>query len=156
MEGTSGTLTQMTEAAAPRRRWFQFSLGAMLALLTGFATWLGYEANWMHSRRTFLAEEAALRQGQPFTLGAEGTDYNTIGFVPDAPGVLKYLGERGYSGVTVLTKSESPDKMSDKEHARMRRAMALFPEATIMSGHVTNGGRSFVGEGYMPQYPRFQ
>jgi hypothetical protein len=35
----------------PRRRWFQFSLGTMLILVTVCAVWLGVTANAVHKRR---------------------------------------------------------------------------------------------------------
>jgi hypothetical protein len=88
-------MVSMAEEAPTRRRWFQFSLRTMLLLVTVFGVWLGYEMNWIHSRRSFLADEAAMRAGQPYTVGREGIDYNTVGFIPDAPGLLRFLGERG-------------------------------------------------------------
>ncbi len=38
-----------------RRRWYQFSVGTMLLLVTAFAVWLGVAANAVHKRREITA-----------------------------------------------------------------------------------------------------
>jgi hypothetical protein len=54
--GSMGTcdcdrIVGMAEAPHTRRRWFQFSLGTMLLVMTGVACWLGVTANVVHKRR---------------------------------------------------------------------------------------------------------
>jgi len=44
----------MPTAPPTRRRWFQFGLGSLLALVTVFAVWLGWHMNRVHAQRALV------------------------------------------------------------------------------------------------------
>ena len=50
----------MTDAARPRRRWFQFRLMSLFLLTTLVAIWLAWELNFIRERQAWLRENAAL------------------------------------------------------------------------------------------------
>src|SRR5579863_9161354 len=45
----------MSNPTLIRRRWFQFSIGTMLLLITVFAVWLAWELAFVRARRAYLA-----------------------------------------------------------------------------------------------------
>ena len=50
----------MAHAPPTRRRWFQFSVGTLLLLVTVFAVWLGWELKFIRDRQAWLRENAVL------------------------------------------------------------------------------------------------
>jgi hypothetical protein len=54
--------------AAPKRRWFQFSLRTLFAVVTVIAIWLGWELKTVRDRR-ILADWIAANGGRVFYVG---------------------------------------------------------------------------------------
>jgi hypothetical protein len=119
----------MLPAPKPTRRWFQFSLGTMLLLVTVFAVWLAWELNYIRARRaarsTFHGSSTNGRVGistrmwnQPAPPGAL-----TKGF-SDAhiPFWRTWLGDEAITLVMIVTDDAKP------EYERMTY---LFPEAVV-------------------------
>ena len=122
----------MRQALPTRRRWFQFGLGTMFLVVTLFAVWLAYEANWMRQRQAFIAAQESSANDRSVPVSYEHTDSNTR-----APGLLWVLGERGWYGVAVITAAPSQAELTLRDYVRLRTAKGLFPEANIMAVHHT-------------------
>jgi hypothetical protein len=95
---------------APRRRWYQFSLRTMFALVmlacVGFGWWVHWSKEWIRQRHEFLDEPI------PYT-----------GILmpnrPLAPWGLWLLGEEGFEAIQC-------------EEPKVELAKRLFPEAIIV------------------------
>lgn len=110
----------MTAPAAPRRRWFSYSLRTLFVLLTAFGLffgWLGVQLKWIHDR-----EQAVewLRDHSVERLGSCAIICNQN----PAPWGVRILGGDSITSVRcTLTGVESA--ATDREIRR------LFPEAEI-------------------------
>jgi hypothetical protein len=103
-----------------RRRWFQFSLGTLLVLVTVFAIWLGWELKFIRDRKNFLAllneyEAAELKDGG-FTAWINTPVFDE----PTLPFWRPWMGD--YPRGVVLLPGNTTE-----EHLQMARR--LFPEA---------------------------
>lgn len=49
----------------PRRRWFQFSLGSLLLVMTLVAVWLSWQIGFIRERQVWLAKNSALVNQNP-------------------------------------------------------------------------------------------
>jgi hypothetical protein len=124
---------------APKRRWFRWSLRRMFALVTIFACWLGWNANWIQQRRLLAAkhrvlaaemkERGIIMQGRPLIRGRHAAGWHTTSVLwlfrerPRLILMLVFVTD----GVSMLT----VDKLSDSQKAELARAENLFPEAAI-------------------------
>ena len=130
----------MTDADLKSRRWFKwswltFSLRSLFVVVTVFACWLGWELNWIKSRRQMIDNyEAIILDENPRIMTAWISRGNKP---PRAPGLLWLLGESGVAQLRVVIKEERAGDGGNNSdsHQRMERARRLFPEAEI-SYHV--------------------
>lgn len=91
------------------RRYFQFSLRALFALVTLLCIWLGYQLNWIRARHQVLEE---LKQS-----------HIVFNAHKPAPWSIRLI-ERGVPSIAV-----DPDVARDAQ--RVDKLKRLFPEATI-------------------------
>ncbi len=94
---------------SPRRRWFQFGLGAIFVVVTVVALtagWVAYQFRWIHQRHSLLNEPGVRRANAGFEV-----EINT-------PWSLAVLGEKGVEAL-------------DIPESELKRAHDLFPEATL-------------------------
>jgi hypothetical protein len=104
---------------APTHRWFRWSLVTMFVVVTLFAVWLGYSANWIRQRRAFVSEQRQHLRA----IGSDVDFYSSRNRV-QAPYGAWLLGESGVARMFVL--HEKGQRERD-----IRRARRLFPEATL-------------------------
>ena len=102
----------MSQVPPTRRRWYQFSIGTMLLLVTAFAIWLGWELKFIRDRKHM----------------AEWLDANG-GLASDDPNkeislVRRALGDLSYSHVFLGPKA------TPEEADAIRK---LFSEAMVVS-----------------------
>jgi hypothetical protein len=98
----------MSTASKTRRRWFQFSLGTMLVLVTILAIsagWITHSLNWIRKRHQMSHETAVWRW----------PDLHS-----SAPGGLWLFGEPGYPELTLWYGDDSGD---------MTRSVQIFEDA---------------------------
>ncbi|MBI2827551.1 MAG: hypothetical protein HYX69_22990 [Planctomycetia bacterium] len=107
----------MLPTSPPRRRWFQFGLGTLFAVMTVVGAILAYYLNWIHERHAALSDWDSSAWG-PLHVDAPAK----------APGLLGLFGERGYGCLW----KESSKPLSEAEKAQLARAECLFPEATVL------------------------
>jgi len=117
----------MTEAPKRRRRWFRFSLRTLFVVVTVVGGWLGYELNWIHQRHQFLEAQHTKRVAHRFSWDPND-DYRGD---RTAPGLLRFLGESGYSWVDVWVDGRHSEELTATDLERAREARRLFPEAEI-------------------------
>ena len=116
----------------PRRRWFRprYSLTTLFLLVTVFGCWLGYSLNWIKQRREFLAldnvshivatyEDWTFFHGRPVDKRIEQ---------PNAPGILRLLGEEGVAAISVTPNGSAAVVGEQIDCGRL-----LFPEALVSS-----------------------
>jgi hypothetical protein len=102
-----------------RRRWFQFGLRTMFVVVTMFAVWLGYYANWIRQRNLVRAEIVHFVDG---TIAKE--------FVPlrhTMPWQLKLLGESPMVFFYIYAATDLPE-----EWARVDRIRKICPESHMV------------------------
>jgi hypothetical protein len=105
----------MTSPTPPRRRWFQFSLGTMLVLVTVFAAWLGWELSFVRERkatRRWLVENE-WRVLHPTYGGVEPSDFT----------IPKWRVWMGDEPIAIII---SPEAVTVRDLERVRN---LFREA---------------------------
>jgi hypothetical protein len=106
-----------------RRRWYQFSLGTMLIVVTVVCVWLGYELNWIGQRHAIIkdcyshVEDAGLRA---------------------APGLLWLFGEPGYREIrpryyTVNWYPLFTPQAAEEHRLERKRIRSLFPEVETIA-----------------------
>ena len=105
--------------AAPRRRWFRFSLRTLLVMVTVFGAWFGVQVKWIRDRHEWLKNHPQViiwadNRGGPNEL------------VP-APWSLRILGEPGIRKLYPGYRASRAD---------FEQAKALFPEAQLEAGGV--------------------
>lgn len=104
---------------APKRRWFRFSLRALLLALMLFAfclCWLAYQLNWIRQRRAALVERNASTKLQA-----------------EAPGMLGLFGEPGFEWIGVSFPPRAGWGITDSEQEEIARLQRLFPEAKTIA-----------------------
>jgi len=127
----------MTVPAAPRRRWFRYSLRTFFVVLTIFCVWLGVQVKWIRDRHDFLLKHEAVRaqllRVRDAPKVASGHEV--------APGWLWLLGEKGTSAIVVYMRLGEFGGQPGEGEAREKEVEAarqLFPEAmTISSSEAT-------------------
>jgi hypothetical protein len=109
----------------------RFSLRALLLLVTAVCIFLGYEMNWVHQRRAFLAEQEEKRKACPALeqLQAGSSEVASI-LKRQAPRFLNLFGERGQG--TIWMVFSGPDEEITSNHPVYVRAQRLFPESHIV------------------------
>jgi hypothetical protein len=115
----------MSQALPARRRWFQFSSGAMLLAVTVLAVFIAYHVNWIRQRRGY--------ETQDYLLNIAGPGHGPDIAVP-APGLLWLFGENGHFAVNMTFHSEDGHLQSGlaaEEEEEVAKAKRLFPEAHI-------------------------
>jgi hypothetical protein len=106
----------------PRRRWFRFSLRALVLVVTIVACWFGYYSNWASERRSAK-------------VWIDAHKANTFWHGPAAraglfPWQLRLFGELPVDLIWTEIRDEAPaDYLQQTE--RIRR---LFPEANFNDG----------------------
>jgi hypothetical protein len=121
----------MSETTPPtRRRWYQFGLGMMLALIA-VASFVAYYANWMRQRHAILDPERF-----PIGRWVHPSDAQI-----KAPGLLRFFGEAGESELIVAfydpnrrgPRSGPPGLISPtpEQQKQIDQIQALFPEAAL-------------------------
>jgi hypothetical protein len=113
--------------AAPKRRWFRFSLRTMFVVVTITCGWLSYEANWIRQRRMVIADpqvqSATYHDSETVRIVGSGRQVLRRHVYTIAPWPLRWLGEVGYFGIA-LEKGASEDEVA--------RVRGLFPEAEMV------------------------
>ncbi len=99
-------------SAALRRRWFQFGLGTLFAVMTVIAAFFGYHVKWIQQRHSFYSRSDVEVWRPVIRSDLHG------------PGLLWLFGEPGQQQVW-FTSDRTPEK------AVWDRAKELFPEAII-------------------------
>ena len=112
---------------APNRRWFRFSLLAMLvvvAILGAALGWRNYCRQWMRDR----LHVAAIRNVRPWDepRGVVGSDTGS------PPWSLWFFGERGYDRLRVFFPGEpNEDQLTDGQREVLQAIRRAFPEAVV-------------------------
>ena len=106
---------------ATKRRWFQFSLRTMFALMTLVAVFVAYHVRWIRQRHDFLATDGVYDWSDKYS------NANTAR--PRAPGMLWLFGETGVTKLVVYERGK----------ADFSRSAALFPEARRISTRYISG-----------------
>lgn len=106
---------------APKRRWFRFGLATMFVVIAALASWIGYGTNWIRQRHNALAIGGVEIADDPFASAPIS--------VP-APGLLRLLGERGYSDLSFKC-SRGDFELTPDEKNELDRLRRLFPEASF-------------------------
>ncbi len=99
-----------------RRRWFQFGLGAMFAVVTVLCGILAYHANWVYARREAIRSGIAVRH-----------TFASNQLIPRPPVLLRLCGVDGEEHLFVMP-------------ANFERVCQLFPAAEVLE--YGGGGRS--------------
>lgn len=107
---------------APNRRWFRFSLAAMLAGLTALGIALAWTRNWAEQRKAF-------RRTSPALLGPVVP--TVVGYGGAAPFPLSLMGQEGVSLLSVGFEGELGARLSAEQQAELHRIRRLFPEAEV-------------------------
>jgi hypothetical protein len=120
--------------AAPKRRWFQWSLRTLFLVVTVFCCWLGWNLSWVRERER-------VRQD----IGWRGATIRTPGFHADVnrrmpktaspttmPAIWTFLGAEPWGSIDL---PESEFTEDDR-----RRIQALFPEADVSIPRIPPGG----------------
>jgi hypothetical protein len=105
------------------RRWFQFSLGTMIVVVTVAAGFVAYHATWIRQRQEFIAAEinrGAAREHIPQSIPGS-----------DAPYLLRLLGATGFERIDVFVEGRKWSELSTPDLERIHQALRLFPEADI-------------------------
>jgi hypothetical protein len=100
---------QAMDEVLRNRRYFQFSLRTLFALMTILCVWLGYQLNWIRERHKALGE---LQQSSVL--------FDTH---KPAPWSIRLI-ERGVPSIAV-------DRDVARDARKVRQLKRLFPEATI-------------------------
>jgi hypothetical protein len=130
----------MSMPATSKRRWFQFSLTSLLALMTLVAIWLAWELAFIRERRAWLREHPALiddarvRSGRPLMITVSGDlklqSNDTLVLTTPTPSREVSLPPwRKWLGDTAVATILDPG-FSDEVRADARR---LFPEAELFT-----------------------
>ena len=111
-------------SAAPRRRWFRYSLRALFLVVTVLGCWLGWQANIVRQRKAVRDELVA---GAGWLVTA--IDYAQT---PSRPAAEDACGEipvwRRWMGDEAIAQIGFERSVTAPERARVR---SLFPEAYI-------------------------
>jgi hypothetical protein len=109
--------------APPHRRWFQFSLGTILLLVTVLALWLAWELSFIRQRQAWVRENGSLvetSQLDPIPL----PDGSVL--IPAHPALVPWWRRLlGDAPVTIITER---DQWTDADR---RNVVRLFPEAAL-------------------------
>ena len=108
----------MTAPAAPRRRWFRYSLRTFFVVLTIFGVWLGAQVKWIRDRH----EAANWKQDN-------GENRVILYPAATAPWSIRIFGEPGYADAYFVVHDVS-QQSADEERSRSQ-VEAIFPEATV-------------------------
>jgi hypothetical protein len=130
----------MDEGPKTRRRWFQFSVGTMLLLVTALAAFLAYHVTWIRQRHQFLGSPRSFSNG--LTLKELDPTLPT----PRAPGLLWLFGEEPQGAIYVNFGDPASWEagLTNEQAAELDRVDVLFPEAAILvGGH--RQGEHFIG-----------
>jgi hypothetical protein len=106
------------------RRWFRFSLKALLIVVTVFGCWLGYHLNWIRQRGEALRDTqvANADTAKDFSGLLGGGEPGR----PIAPSWLYLFGERGVTSINIwMTADQEADRKKVDEFRR------LFPESRV-------------------------
>jgi hypothetical protein len=124
-----------------RSRW-QFSLRSLFVATLLLAIILGYHANWIRKRHTFLAREMeTTEQTYRAFLPKFGWDRNPATNT-GPPGLLWLFGATGYARLPLVVDGEDLDSVSERDRRRIREAQSLFPEAHITLHYFAPDGDS--------------
>jgi hypothetical protein len=105
----------------PKRRWFRFSLRALLFFMTVVAIWLSVQLSWIQERRQYLKDNS--RASVPPWPGDR---------IATAPLPLRLFGEQGQTNLRVtLFAPRWITKDRDMTAPEVIEAKRLFPEAAI-------------------------
>ena len=127
-----------------RRRWFQFGVRSLLAVVAVVAVstaFWAYNVNWIRQRHEELSSGVCWVEGVDLdNLGVDLYDPTASepGALIRAPGLLPFFGEHGYRMVwfTIPRESVRDLKLEDRvlnpsEQADFDRIKRLFPEAEV-------------------------
>ncbi len=112
--------------AAPKRRWFRFSLRTLFVVVTISAVvlgWRAYSLNWIQER-----QKAGVLAEPPWDVPriVVGSEEGS------APGLLWLFGERGYDRLRIAFPDEADKhRLSNEQQQVLERIRSLYPEATV-------------------------
>ena len=113
--------------AAPKRRWFRFSLRTMFVVVTVVACWLGWNLHQVRQREKFLSLPRIITfEG---SMPSSGLGKSSFALTPGVPFAWKVFGAK-HVHCMVLDKNTF-------DEAEFQRARALFPETDIRYVRVT-------------------
>ena len=130
----------MSQATPTRRRWYQFSIGTMLLLVTVFAVWLGWELSYIRERKAAMAtveraggtalplavlQQRAAESGRVTIHLSERSHFSYVAHeslhLPSVPFWRRWLGDEPICLVAVRSSTAQDD-------APLK---SLFPEAQV-------------------------
>lgn len=106
--------------AAPKRRWFRFSLRTLFVVMTVFGCWLGSNLHWIQERHAaldWIKTQAGAWHDVPVSQGAKGETR--------APWQTRIFGDTGVEQIVVVVEK-------DAVVAKQRELARLFPEADVL------------------------
>jgi hypothetical protein len=121
----------MSESTSkPRRRWFQFSIGTMLLLVTVFAVWLGWELKVVRDRQAMRRWIEEREGGKLYDVSGHGTILRSLTLYvakeykkgprpddsPELPWARRLLGDEVVSTV-YLPFDATPEERANVAHA---------------------------------------
>ena len=134
----------MSDKPLTRRRVLRTSLATVFIVVMLLALWMGYYVDWIRQRREFLAA----REKEATEARVNGIWLNEV----DAPTVLRWFGETGQTGITVLLSARDPEHLTPSDSELVAECRRLFPEAVVVpkyrqaDGHYVSIVRSSLEE----------
>ena len=119
--------------ATPTRRFFQFGMGTMLAVVSVVtlpAAWVGYDLSWIRQRQELLAKNGALLESSGMNTMFWTCHHNRQYFI-EPPSSLGLFGERGVAWIDLVLKADKRPFIAGAAPAEATAAKQLFPEAKI-------------------------
>ncbi len=114
----------MTPAAPSHRRWLQYRLRTLLAIVAVAAVLLAilaYHRDWLRQRKELVNHGGM----------AVGDGPNDAGiYEPVSPGLLKFVGENAY-GYIVVFPERRDGQLTAAEFDRVALVRRVFPEARV-------------------------